>query len=453
MDRARSVRMTEGSAFRHIVTFAAPLFIGSALQELYVLADAMIASHFIGEGSLASIGSVSVISSMLISFAIGLNQGYSLHISRAFGADNMREMKRCTTVMVVLDVVLSVVLTLISILLIRFLLLWLKTPDDIFDMAYSYIFIVLSGLSATVLYNMCASYLRSLGNSRVPLFFLMLSSFLNILMDLLFICSFGMGIEGAALATVISQLVSAVLSIIYIVKVYPDYLPGREELKVKLSLYADMFLTGISFGIMSSVYQIGTVILQRSINALGTSIITAHTAARKMFEATNIPSSTLGQATAVFSSQNYGAGRMDRVRKGFRITYALQIVWALFCIVLAYTCADLFAAVIANTTDPQIVGWSARYFRTCVLFYPIVALVYIFRNSLQSLGRRLVPVLSSFIELGGKILSGLFFVPLLGYSAVILTEPLTWTGMAVFLTLSYLVLLSRGAFEHRRVEA
>ncbi len=440
--------MTEGSAFSHIVTFAFPLFIGSALQELYVLADAMIASHYIGEQGLAAIGSVSAISSMLISFAIGVNHGFSLHISRAFGADNIKELKRCTTVMVVLDLILSLVLTVLSLLFIKGLLVWLKTPSDIFSMAYIYIFVSLAGLSATVLYNMCAGYLRSLGNSRVPLYFLILSSFLNIVLDLLFICTLKMGVEGAALATVISQLLSATLSIIYIVKVYPDYMPKGSERKVRLPLYLDMLATGISVGIMSSVYHIGTIILQRSINALGTAIITSHTASRKMFEATNIPSSTLGQATAVFTSQNYGAGRIDRVRKGFRITYMLQIVWSLLCILFAFTCAEAFASIIANTSDPAILGWSGKYFRTCVLFYPVVALVYIFRNSLQSLGRRIVPVFSSFIELFGKIISGLFIVPVVGYQAVILTEPLTWTGMAIFLTISYFVLLGRGAFEH-----
>lgn len=440
--------MTEGSAFSHIVTFAFPLFIGSALQELYVLADAMIASHFIGERGLAAIGSVSAISSMLLSFAIGVNHGFSLHISRAFGGENMRELKRCTSVMVVLDVLLSLLLTLVALLAVRGLLVWLKTPDDIFHMAHMYIFVSICGLSATVIYNMCAGYLRSLGNSRVPLYFLIVSSFLNILLDLLFICVLGMGVEGAALATVLSQLVSATLSIIYIVRVYPDYLPGREELRVRLGVYLDMLATGISFGIMSSVYQVGTVILQRSINALGTVVITSHTASRKMFEATNIPSSTLGQATAVFTSQNYGAGRIDRVRKGFRITFMLQLFWSLLCIIFAYTFARSFAALIANTGDAVILGWSERYFRTCVLFYPVVALVYIFRNSLQSLGRRIIPVLSSCIELFGKLVSGLFIVPKVGYQAVILTEPLTWTAMAIFLTVGYFILLRRGAFTH-----
>lgn len=438
--------MTEGNAFLHIISFSVPLFIGAALQELYVLSDALIASHFIGDGSLASIGSVSVISSMLFAFATGVNQGYCFYVSRFFGAENIDELKKCTFVMVVLDILLSVVLTFLSLILIKPLLIWLKMPNDIFGMAYRYIVIVLSGLSATVLYNMCAGYLRSLGNSRVPLLFLLLSSIMNIALDLVFVIIFSLGVVGTAIATVISQFLAGSLLLIYIIKVYPDFLPSR-GLKIKTKLYLDMMISGLSVGIMSSVYQIGTVVLQRSINALGTSIVTSHTVSRKLFEATNIPSSTLGHATAVFTGQNYGAGKMSRVRKGFQATYILQLIWSVFCILFAYAFARPLVSFFTATDTEEIIYYSVRYFNTCVLFYPVVALVYIFRNSLQALDRKIVPVLSSFIELIGKLLSSMIAVPLFGYTAVIFTEPLIWSAMALFLTISYIVMEKCKVFE------
>ena len=307
---ARTLDMTTGKPLKLIIQFAIPLFIGTLFQQAYNIIDTMIAGYNLGDEAIAAIGATSALYSLIVSFANGLNSGYGIVVSRIFGAKEYDKLRKAVAAMVLLDVGITIVLTLLVLPLLRAFLGFLSTPEEIFEQAYQYIFVIMAGMVTTIAYNMCAGFLRAIGNSRVPLYFLIISCILNLGMDMLFIMGFGMGVMGAGLATVIAQAVSALLCMAYIWRKYPDFLPKRGEWKPERGLMAEMLSTGLSMGTMLSIFAIGSIILQRGINHLGTGIITAHTAARRIIEIFMMPLSTISTATSTFVGQYFGAGKM-----------------------------------------------------------------------------------------------------------------------------------------------
>ena len=429
--------MTEGNIVQKIISFAFPLLLSSLFQQFYNLADTVIVSQNLGEQALAAVGATSVISSLLISFACGLNSGYGIMISRFFGAKDQKAVQKSVAAMIELNIAITIVLTAASVGFIRTAMLWLGTPEDIFDPAYRYITIILAGLVTTVCYNMWDGFLRAIGNSRTSLCFLIVACLLNVLLDMLFIAKFGWGVEGAALATVLAQGVSGILSGIYIFRKYKLYLPSRSDFGLDWNLAREMFTTGLTMGLMLSVTQLGSIILQRAINHLGTTIITAHTAARKITEFMMTPLATLANANAIFVSQNFGAGKYDRIRNALKKVWMLEIIWVVVSLAVAFLFGKPIIQYIANSTNPQIVENASNYLCVSVLFFFPLAILFVFRTSFQSLGYKVSPVISSAIELFGKVVASLFVIPRTGYWMVMATEPITWVLCAVFLLIFF----------------
>ena len=318
------------------------------------------------------------------------------------------------------------------------LLVLLDTPAEILEEAYSYILIIDVGVLVMFAYNLCAGLLRAIGNSFMPLVFLLISSGLNVALDLVFIAVVGMGVRGAAVATVISQGVSVVLCIFYVLRKTRVLVPERKHFQVGRKLYWDLFSQSISMGLMSSIVSAGSVVLQYGINGLGTLVIAGHTAARKMFAFTDMPLIAMANAGSTFVSQNYGANHPDRVRKGMREIYLYSVVVAVLAVLLMNVGAEWMIKLISGSSEAVVLENGAKYLIWNAPFYAVLGVLLSTRYALQSLGQKVLPLFSSVIEFVGKILFVLLFIPRFAYDAVILCEPIIWCFMTIELVWVYL---------------
>jgi len=438
---SRTTDMTCGSPLPLILRFALPILLGDCFQLVYSAVDTMVAGHFLGEGAIAAIGATGVIFSLILNFAWGLNSGYCIVLARVFGSGGREKFRQTVAAMLVLNILGAVLFTSLSLIFVTRVMLLLKTPAAIFLEARLYIVIIILGMSATIAYNMAAGFMNAVGNSRAPLCFLIFSSIANIALDVLFTAVLALGIAGLALATVLAQTLSALMSVIYISRVYRDFLPRKADFRAFIAdkkLCLEMLSAGLSMALMQSVTALGTVTLQRAINMLGSDYIAAHTASRKLFELLMVPMATLAIANSTFTSQNYGAKKLGRIRKANRTMIFLELAWSVFSAALSLAFARSLAAWITGSENEVIVSSAALYLRFSTLFFFPLGVLFVLRYSMQSLGHKIVPVLSSGIELLMKIVFALAVVPALGYWGVVLTEPVIWLLCAAVLSVFYL---------------
>lgn len=423
---SQTLDMTSGNILRILLTFALPVFFGSLLQQFYNLADTAIAGNMLGDAALAQIGATSALYSMLTMFSVGLNNGFAISVSRWFGAGDNRKMKQAAAWMMVFSLSIGLFLAALLFLLRCPLLRLLQTPDTAFAGALAYITVIFLGLPFTMLYNMEASLLRAIGNSVVPLLFLAFSSVLNIILDVWFLGSLHMGIQGAAIATVLAQAVSALLGLFYLYRSYPLLRFSFDSLRTGFSFALDVFFNGLSMALMNAVYNIGSVILQGSINALGSTYIAAQVGGRRLAEMFMLPGDSLGASMATYSSQNFGAGKRKRIGDGAKIACALYLIWWLAALLFTFTIAPAVIRLITGSQDPEVLSNALMYLQVCVPIFPPMGFLVILRNCLQGMHHRYVPLFCSVLELIGKILFALFLVPSIGYRAVCFCEPTTW---------------------------
>lgn len=423
---SQTLDMTSGNILRILLTFALPVFFGSLLQQFYNLADTAIAGNMLGDAALAQIGATSALYSMLTTFSVGLNNGFAISVSRWFGAGDNRKMKQAAAWMMVFSLSIGLFLAALLFLLRCPLLRLLQTPDTAFAGALAYITVIFLGLPFTMLYNMEASLLRAIGNSVVPLLFLAFSSVLNIILDVWFLGSLHMGIQGAAIATVLAQAVSALLGLFYLYRSYPLLRFSFDSLRTGFSFALDVFFNGLSMALMNAVYNIGSVILQGSINALGSTYIAAQVGGRRLAEMFMLPGDSLGASMATYSSQNFGAGKRKRIGDGAKIACALYLIWWLAALLFTFTIALAVIRLITGSQDPEVLSNALMYLQVCVPIFPPMGFLVILRNCLQGMHHRYVPLFCSVLELIGKILFALFLVPSIGYRAVCFCEPTTW---------------------------
>ena len=316
-----NVDLMHGPIFKSLVVFMLPIFVSNPFQQLYNTVDTMIVGNVLGDTALAAIGSCGSIYELLVGFGLGIGNGLAIVAARSYGAQDHDLLKKTVAGSLVIGLIASLCITLAGAVGLRPLLVLLDTPAEILEDAYRYIIVINYGVLVMFAYNLCAGLLRAIGNSFMPLVFLLLSSGLNILLDLLFIARMGMGVQGAAVATVISQGVSVLLCIVYVFAKVKLLLPEKKHFRVGRHLYWELFSQSICMGLMSSIVSAGSVVLQYGINGLGTLVIAGHTAARKMFMFTDMPLLSMASAGSTFVSQNCGAGQPDRVRKGMKEIY------------------------------------------------------------------------------------------------------------------------------------
>lgn len=419
--------------------FAIPLMCSSILQQLYNMVDSKIVSAYVGTAAFAAVGATSVVSNTLIGFINGLTQGFAILIANSFGAKDEKRMRQSVAGTLILTTVITVILTVLGLLLIRPILTMLRTPDDIMDNALSYVRIILAGIAFTALYNVFANILRAVGDSKTPLYCLTFAVILNVGLDLLFVAVFKWGIQGAAYATVLAQAISGFLCMAYVLIRFRDLLPHRLEWSISGELYSNLTTTGLAMGLMGCIVNIGTIILQSAINGLGTSIVAAHTAARRLFDILMILIYTVGLAMTTYVSQNAGAGRVDRIKQGVRHAHVVATIISTMMILLCYLIARPVIEWLTSSTDPAIVDPAVFYLKFGVWFFYALGPLFILRCSLQGMGCKIIPICSSILEMLVKIASAAILVPHLQYFGVVLTEPISWVLMTTLLAIGYVL--------------
>lgn len=437
--KAKSVSLTEGKILKSLVIFAIPILIGNIFQQLYNVADTAIIGNVLGDQALAAVGATSALYSLVIGFANGITNGFSVVLARVFGEKDEEKLKQTSALIYFLTVIISIILTLASVISLHSILVMLKTPENILPKTESYLHIILTFAIVTMLYNMFSGILRAIGDSKTPLYFLLLSSALNVGLDFLFVKGLNRGIGGAAEATVIAQIVSVSLCIVYIWKKCPVLKFSMRYLKWDKALVKELLLTGFSMGLMLVVVSIGSVALQSAVNSLGEQIIAAHTAARKIDEIFMMPLGTLATAAATFASQNFGAGKYDRIHKGIKDAVLIAIGWSACAILIVFAIGKYMVKWLTGTSDVEIISNALMYMKINIVFFLVLSILLVLRSSLQGVGRKIVPVLGSGIELILKFGAVNIITNRLGYFGVCILEPIIWGICAIMVLVDFVV--------------
>lgn len=426
-----ALNLTEGRPVKLILLFAIPVFLGNLFQICYSLVDTKIVGRILGETALAAVGSVSVLYTLLTGFFNGLSLGFSVLTARFYGSGEEARLKENVAGSIVLGFSTAAVIITAVAILIRPILTLLNVPPAQMEMALSYITLLVWGMFVTLAYNLCANTLRAIGDSLTPLIFLVIAALTNVALDYLFILVFGMGVRGAAVATLVSQLLSVVLCLIRIRQGFPILHLAKEHFHLTKDRLLSLYQSGLSMGLMSSLVNFGTLVLQSGINQLGTEMIVAHTAARKIFEIWGLPVSVLGSSMATYCGQNYGAGRYDRIRQGMKSVLVIGAVWDGVVLILAHTVSPYLIRFITSSDNEEIIYWGTMYLRVDMSFLLVCLFIVILRNCMQGFGDCVTPILSSFIELIGKLVFTFVFVKMFGYWGIIWTEPVVWFLMVI----------------------
>ena len=435
--------MVTGNPLKIMLLFSIPILIGNIFQQLYNVVDTAVIGNVLGDTSLAAIGATSCVYSLIIGFSSGVTNGFSVVLARFYGADDEKGIKKTAALTFVLTSIISVILIIVSMFGIRPLLEFLKTPNNIINDSESFLRIILIFSFVTMFYNMFAGMLRAIGNSRMPLYFLVVSIIINIILDILFVKYLSFGIKGAAYATVISQAVSVILCIIYIYKECPLLRFDKNYLKPNRYLITELSTTGLSMGLMLAVVSVGSVALQSAVNSFGSEIIAAHTAARKIDEIFMLPLGTLSMASATFASQNLGAGKMHRVKKGVFISIGIAFIWSAFANLVVFIGCDFMVKALTGSDKQIILQTAAKYMYINIPFFFVLSILLVLRSSLQGIGRKIVPLSASFIELIAKFLAVGFLAPSLGYLGVCILEPAIWIICAIIVVIDFTLFIKR----------
>ena len=432
-----NVDLIHGSIFKSLIIFAIPLLISNIFQQLYNTVDTMIVGNFLGDVSLAAIGSCTSIYDLLVGFALGIGNGLAIVTARSFGSNDEKLLKKSVASSIIIGIAVSLTLTIIGTIFLKPLLNLLNTPVEIIDEAYSYIFFIVLFIIVMFAYNLCAGLMRAIGNSFMPLIFLVVSSLLNIALDLLFITQLNMGVMGAAIATVISQGISVILCIIYILKKAQLLLPEKQHFQVDKELYKELLGQGFSMGFMSSIVSAGSVILQYGINNLGYLIIAGHTAARKLYMFFNMPFTAMALAISTFVSQNKGANQKQRIKQALRYAYIYDVIMAAVVTVIILIFGASLVKLISGSSEQVVLHNGTLYLTIVGPFYAVLGVLMQTRFALQGIGQKLLPLISSIIEFFGKIIFVVFLIPKFQYMAVIFCEPVIWCVMCLQLVYSF----------------
>lgn len=423
--------LTKGSPLRLIIGFALPILLGLVFQQAYSFTDTIIIGQQLGESSVAAVGSTSAVVSLMFSLINGLVTGFAIVVAKNFGAGDHDEMRRSIARMITFSASLTAVVIVLVTVFVTPLLHLLDTPEGIMEEAKSYLLIVAGGLVVTLMYNLESSILRAVGDSIVPLIILIISAALNIGLDLLFVCVFQWGVSGAAFATVLAQLVSAVVCLIYLMKKRRSLCISRSDFKFTADSTKALLSAGLGMALMYSIVDIGSIVLQNGINGMGEEIIAAHTAARKIFSLTIMPFSSISATMVTFSGQNLGAGKYSRIKLGIRDGLLISFSWSTIALGLVFLFGEFLVRLILPDAAAETAATAVDYMRFNVPFYYALAVLLGLRSALQGLGRSMIPIIASIIEFIWKLLTVAVMIPWLGYFGVIISEPIVWTVCAV----------------------
>ena len=425
--------MTSGSTMKLILGFAVPLLMGMLFQQVYSLVDTIIVGRFLGVSALAAVGATGSINFLIVGFCQGICNGFALPVAQRFGAKDYDGLRKYVGNSAVLSIIFGGAITLITVIACRPILELMQTPADIIDLSYHYIVVIFAGIPAIMLYNILSAYLRSLGDSITPVIFLVLSAGLNIGLDLLFIVTFHWGVFGVAFATVLSQAVSGILCLILIIKKFDLLHLKREDWKLDWGYSRYLLIMGLPMGLQYSITAIGSVILQASVNTLGSTAVASMTAGSRISMFVVCPFDALGSTMATFGGQNVGAGRLDRLGRGLRSAVILGAIYsALILVVLIFFGRDLILLFV-SAKEAAVIAQAKQFLVTNAAFYLMLALVNIVRFLIQGMGFSGFAVFAGVFEMVARTLVGLVFVPIFGFTAACSANPLAWIFADCFL--------------------
>ena len=424
--------LTKGKPSALILSFALPIFFGNLLQLTYSLVDTRIVGSYLGEEALAAVGATSTLSGLIVGFLMGLSNGFAIITAQRFGAKDERSVKKSFAASVLLGTVIAVMITVVGLLFLNPILRFLNVPENLLHTASDYIWVIIAGLIVTLLYDVLAATMRALGDTVTPLIILAISVVLNIVGDLFFILVLKSGVRGAAVATVLAQVIALLVCLIYMIRKYEILRLHREDFRAfEPAMIKNMLSSGLSMGFMSSLVNIGSLTLQTAINKLGQDIIVAHTAARKITEIFMIMFSVFGQTMATYCGQNLGAGEIGRIKKGIKLAILYTCIWCGLVIVASYTIGEQLVYLVTGSTNEIVITNATNYLKFDTLFYVVTAVICVVRNAMQGLGEHITPLFSSSLEMLGKIVIAGTLVPYLGYTGVIVAEPIVWFIMVI----------------------
>lgn len=423
--------LSKGNPLKVIIQFAIPLYIGQLFQLCYGVIDTRVVGSVLGETALAAVGATTALSDLLIEFLNGVICGFGIVIATYFGAKEEKQMKKAIGGTIVIGILFTIIISVGCLLFLPQILRVLNVAPELMPDATAYIQTIIAGLVITALYNIGAVVLRSIGDSFTPLIFLVVSNVLNVVLDYSFVMYAGMGTRGAALATVLSQAVSALLCLVVICKKYPSLKLTKVDIQPQGEMYRQLIPKGLSMGFMLSFVLLGSLVLQTSINTFGTNTIVAHTAARKITIIFLTPFFVLGTALATYCGQNLGAKEYERIKQGIKSSVLISFAWCIVVVVLIFAFASIFIRFVTGSSEEEIVRTATMYLQVNASLYFLPAMICIFRNSMQGFGDTKTPLVSSFIELAGKVLIAWFLTPVIGYWGIIVSEPIVWAVMII----------------------
>lgn len=440
MAESKSIRnLTQGKIFSQILLFAIPVIIGNLLQELYNVVDTLIVGQTLGEIKLAAVGSTSSLNFFALGFFIGLSAGCSVITSQHFGAGNIEQVKKSVAAHILIGVVSSVVLTAAFVFLVNPFLTMLGTTKETFDYASQYLTIIYLGIPATMLYNLTASLLRSVGDSKTPLYLLLFSSVLNVGLDLLFIVVFKWDVSGAAIATVISQLISAVLCCIYIYFKVKMLLPAKDSFKDIKRMITDELRVGCPMGLQNSVISIGMMVLQYFVNQFGSYAVAAYTIGNRVQLLIQNPMNSMSTVIATFAGQNEGAGKYDRIKKGVNKCLMLCIAYSIIVGAISMLFATQITGIFTSGSSQQTIDYSVQFIFWNCPFEWSLGMLFIYRGTIQGLKNGIIPMIGSLIEVAMRICTPVLFSSIIGYASICVAGPAAWTASMLLMLVVYYV--------------
>ena len=446
--------LTSGSPVKLILGFAVPLLAGMLFQQLYNLVDTMIVGRFLGVEALAGVGATGSINFLVLGFCMGICAGFSIPVAQRFGAREEQRMREFVANGIILSAAFAVVITALTVLFCRDILALMNTPEDCFEEAYDYIVVIFAGIPFMILYNLFSGYLRSLGDSKTPLFFLILSSVINVVLDLALILVFDMGVMGASLATVISQAVSGLLCLVWIALKVPLLHIAKEEWQPHRARMLELCACGVPMGLQYSITAIGSVVLQVAVNSLGSLAVAAMTAGQKVLNFLACPFDALGSTMATYGAQNVGASRYERLDRGVGAASLMGFAYSVLAFGMAWFFGRSLTQLFVTEGGAELIELAQTYMVIQVAFYPLLTLVNVVRFAIQGMGFSGFAIIAGVLEMAARSLAAFSLVPPLGFLGVSLGSPLAWVFADAFLIPAYFRCKKRlmGKVHHQRAQ-
>lgn len=425
--------MTNGSPSKHILGFAVPMLFGMLFQQFYNLVDTIIVGKTLGVEALAGVGATGSINFMIIGFCMGVCNGFVIPVAQCFGAKKPADLRKYVFNGYICSIVFAIVLTLASVIFCRRILIIMDTPADIIDHAYNYIVVIFIGIPTVFLYNMVSGVIRSLGDSKTPVVFLVLSSIINVVLDFFLILVCKMGVAGAGWATVTSQLISGLTCLIYMYKKY-DILKGdKSERVLDRRFITNLCMNGVPMGLQYSITAIGSTILQAAVNTLGSTYVAAMTAGSKMFNFTCCPFDALGSTMATYAGQNVGAAKIKRLGQGVRSAMIIGSVYSVLSLIALYFTTDYIALLFVNASETTIIALTRQFILASACFYIPLTGVNVVRFCIQGMGFSVFAISAGILEMIGRAFAAIILIPSIGFMGACLASPIAWIAADAFL--------------------